>query len=61
MKQRAQHIARVLAVAPLLYLIEAFLRALNGGQGPKESFGGFVWDLMWEDINDTDPEPERAS
>ena len=53
MRQRAQHIAMVLAVAPFLWMLETFLQALNGV--PKrhdEDFPKFLWVMMWEELED---------
>lgn len=52
MKQRARHIAKVLAVAPILWGLDVFLRALNASSKtpPKETFGEFIWDAMWDEL-----------
>jgi len=49
MKQRAQHIAVVLASVPVLFGVELIIRALSPG-GPSEPFHKFVWRAMWEDL-----------
>jgi hypothetical protein len=51
MKQRAQHIAAVLATAPILYGVDLLLRSLNDS-GPEEPFYRFLWKSMWEPLTD---------
>lgn len=48
--KRIEHIAGVLAVAPLLYGIDLVLRSLNGVPSPNETFSRFLWEAMWEDL-----------
>jgi hypothetical protein len=51
--KRAQHIAMVLAIAPFLYLLEKFLQGLNGVTSqPDDTFGKFVWDMLWTELED---------
>lgn len=49
MKQRAQHIAVVLASAPIFYGLELLIRALNPEE-PSEPFHRYLWKTMWEDL-----------
>lgn len=53
MKQRAKHIAVVLASAPILYGIDLLVRSLGDGNGPPaEPLYKVLWAMCWEDIRD---------
>jgi len=47
--RRAQHVATMISITPLLYIFEALTVSKPSGVG--DDFWQWIWDSMWEDLD----------